>query len=1834
MPQSYPPFDPVDIRAFLDGMVADPNAIARPGNTAAGSPAAAEPRHPPGTRALGPEGDVVELGADGQWRAVAGAQPAAVAQDGGMSDIAKMFMRPVTTLAAEMESGHGNLPSISDYLTGKFGTDVLKKAGRDAVVGVATLPRDIGDALNTGGQRDMQDRLSQLEADRQAFVSNMPDILARGVAQESLDAQLADMDNEITDIRQSLSANPVTEPQPLTIEKALPPQPTGNVAGDVTADLLRFIVPGVGAANMAAKATTGAPRALQALSQIAAAVTTDSTVAVPEQDQSVGDIFQAGPTQTATKDTNLGKRIAIGSEAGAASAVVESILAGLSKLAARSRAASAEAGPRPAGEAGTAAPPPDEPSPAAPGGAGPTEEDILNEALRRERARAEEEAARQSGNTGTKEEPPQPEQPKAQRKGPAGYSNTPQPAGPDGTFPIDDAGHVLSDKGGPIIFPDAVAAARWIVKVGNRSGGNQVFELSVHPSFDGKGSPRFSVRVASTMDETQPAAAARQAQDAPQSPREEAQFNAPQNGGGVADQTSPPVARVKPAPETVRAVEDTQPKPAVDKTPAGDQTVIPGAERASDKTMAERGMEGRMRPKAPQEAADDGLFDVSGRGQSDMLDDAPKATAKPPKPEAQPVDTTRAEAYAKKPGQPLTPQAMSKALDVSPNDARRMLDAMAARGKIRQTTSGRYLRVPKKGPLDLMQFLASEGGIKDAGGELAARDAQRFLPGYGALVRKGGMDLDEATRRAWEAGYFGTREDRPEIGELLDKLDSSLHGRRIFTEEDSAVVEARMAQARSDEFAGDIAEVEQELRDYVQRHGLDATDDEISSAAAAHVGSSSSVDPVDDLVDVLERNAMRMSEEDLSAAPRSGDPLDDAPFEDMKHANADEQAKTRAGGQAEDAGRGSAGDAGAEGGPSAPGEKPRGAGEGSGSGGGGAGGRGVGRDGTLSANPFGNPKLWREMAPEVVNAVVGGVYGNYLETGQIGISFKWALASAFATTLLTRLPVAGRTVLGKGSHAAEALRRTPDAMLKVPGGKYFHPRGGVHEDLWDKVQAMRTATRNWQIDAIRTAKQVREKFTAAERALMSDWIEQVDWPGGPAGGFRAADQRVRDMADNLSRFADDIGQRLVDLEMLDKDAYAALKGQYLHRYYDAHLAKEKTPFFAQKSTISGSWGRRRGETKMVAQPTGNRTPKTGDEIVEMRHAGSGKTRYVQAKEMRGNQTTVEYLEGNGWVRGKTWKVDALQGERMALWRDYTPIERRAMGEVRDAGYRFARGTMEASRDLALGQMFKGIAEDARFASKKAVPGWVRVPDTRVPGTALRKYGKLSGMWVDPQVMDAIAIVRKPWTNTSSEAVNGMMRTYLRVLGAWKVGKTAYNPATHFNNIMGNVTLSMLADDVNPADIARALKAMHRGDPIVEEARRAGLGLDVEVNIGDELQSLERELAALGTDPRGAWSKTVDALLHNKITKAYGAEDAAFKLASYMRARKSGMSEAEAVKHAHGLYFDYGDVPLGVQALRDFYAPFFTYTYKIAPVMARIAAEKPHRMVAAFGMLTGMSMMSYGLLYPDAPLGREQYERDLLPEWQKGRSAAGSERSIRLPWNTTDNVTGEDRALFLNSRYFLPGGDLLDMTNNSKYGPEIWPQVLGGTPLGGNPFVQTFIGAAFLGKDPYFGKDIYPHPDAGIFDSKAPTWQRVDNIAAMARWLSYQWMPPTATWSADKLGNAAVGEGMIDKDGGLAQFMDWTGTDWAGRQLSIERALLQIAGVKVSDMNPAEQERFRDFENRRRIGEDKRKLRASIFNQTRSEGEREDARHRLDDSIDRFHGDRAERDKLREAAGEK
>jgi hypothetical protein len=123
-------------------------------------------------------------------------------------------------------------------------------------------------------------------------------------------------------------------------------------------------------------------------------------------------------------------------------------------------------------------------------------------------------------------------------------------------------------------------------------------------------------------------------------------------------------------------------------------------------------------------------------------------------------------------------------------------------------------RAAAQGPMDLLQFLASKGGIRDGEGHdlKGMFDGNPLVPGRGRLVRDTGLSIDDAVELAAEAGYFGgrAREDVT-IADLLDAMDQQYRGgRRMMTDAGQSEVDARaqalQADAQYQEFADRLGE--------------------------------------------------------------------------------------------------------------------------------------------------------------------------------------------------------------------------------------------------------------------------------------------------------------------------------------------------------------------------------------------------------------------------------------------------------------------------------------------------------------------------------------------------------------------------------------------------------------------------------------------------------------------------------------------------------------------------------------------------------------------------------------------------------------------------------------------------------------------------------------------------------------------------------------------------------------------------------------------------------------------------------------------------------------------
>ena len=98
-----------------------------------------------------------------------------------------------------------------------------------------------------------------------------------------------------------------------------------------------------------------------------------------------------------------------------------------------------------------------------------------------------------------------------------------------------------------------------------------------------------------------------------------------------------------------------------------------------------------------------------------------------------------------------------------------------------------FPKLPKP-PISITGWIRKLGGVRDEGGEIAQMLDKQKLPG---LLNKGGMNLDDMTRKLWEDGYLPEFHERPTIQEMLAVLEDDLKGRNPrFSEFDRDQVQA------------------------------------------------------------------------------------------------------------------------------------------------------------------------------------------------------------------------------------------------------------------------------------------------------------------------------------------------------------------------------------------------------------------------------------------------------------------------------------------------------------------------------------------------------------------------------------------------------------------------------------------------------------------------------------------------------------------------------------------------------------------------------------------------------------------------------------------------------------------------------------------------------------------------------------------------------------------------------------------------------------------------------------------------------------------------------------
>jgi hypothetical protein len=607
-------------------------------------------------------------------------------------------------------------------------------------------------------------------------------------------------------------------------------------------------------------------------------------------------------------------------------------------------------------------------------------------------------------------------------------------------------------------------------------------------------------------------------------------------------------------------------------------------------------------------------------------------------------------------------------------------------------------------------------------------------------------------------------------------------------------------------------------------------------------------------------------------------------------------------------------------------------------------------------------------------------------------------------------------------------------------------------ELRRAIRQMKLEVQRSQAKTADVAKAMKD-MSEEHRAMISDIIE------GELKAGVTPPKQVLEIASTISALMSQQSDDLIAVGMLSEEAASKWRDRYLPRFYESKLREKAT----------AKWDA--AVASLMRKPT------------VMKGIGGKSLKRRGMVEVIDVSDLPSYL-AQGWtVDDPTYQAGVHT--RVSVHRDFTRDEREKMGEIRDSMFRFVMGYSRSQKDLALGRLYEHLADT--IASRHHLDGYTQVPDTRIDGTDVSTYGKLAGLYVPADVLSHLT----QFGESEHEAV---LKVYRKALGMWKEGKTVLNPVSHVNNVVSNLTMAHFGG-VSYWDGHKYLATMKdfvTNGPMLKRAKDAGL-FGGTVSEAELLNMMPKELQIIAKTTESRAAKNVDFVwnamslfLRKPMGAAYQAEDLFFRHLLFREAKARGLHDNDAVDYAQKYIFTYDDLPRGARFARDTALPFFSYTYKVVPVLAHTALAHPWRYAAPWAVLTAINTIMYAVAagegddedwknsikryvtdakFRDQVRDKEKLERKNLPPWMKGSGfMLGTPKTVRLGM---DDMT--QLPVFLDVSRFFPGGDLLDANTNTGGVPMLQPL----TPS--NPLLST-MGAMLWNRDPYFGKDIVDSND--------------------------------------------------------------------------------------------------------------------------------------------------------------
>jgi hypothetical protein len=813
-----------------------------------------------------------------------------------------------------------------------------------------------------------------------------------------------------------------------------------------------------------------------------------------------------------------------------------------------------------------------------------------------------------------------------------------------------------------------------------------------------------------------------------------------------------------------------------------------------------------------------------------------------------------------------------------------------------------------------------------------------------------------------------------------------------------------------------------------------------------------------------------------------------------------------------------------------------------------------------------------------LGAVVGRVAGKAV-AGQAGAQLGEAAAA-----LTGGLPGAmAGAAIGGGVGALFDARFDPNGRFNFMNPILESARIGLI-DRYGLSDEYLTADRKRALDerrivmqAVEILKTLKEQGIATEEAKVLQAI---------LTGEKVDNEAMNKLAQPIREAIDALGQEAVHLGLISAEAFERNRGAYLHRLYLKHEMDQDT---------LGRWAGRfltSYRKRIIGHELKGRGLFFDERMGRLMRDVPGWPEGTAPSAVKGQKFLMldripeqEELEGIGaredvkvidrvfWPANKpippryqdytdrgTWEVREVRGGKVTIWRDFTKKEREQMGEILDARYTIAKTFMLLGHDLATGRFYKDISENEAWTQTEEPSEkwrdaseygyrlwaddsieWVKVPEAEIPGTGgKKKWGALSGKFVRAEI----------WRDINELAILQRSNFWRRQLTTWKKNKTARSPVVHMNNIMSNFLLMDMAD-VRMQDLVAGLRAYIRKDGDYQDAADHGvfgvdmvsqelrrdvlepLLKDIRIEILKQQTTVQTKagmLSLLAERIHGAYRN-----MDRGMLQAYQIEDDVFRMAAYMRHKSTGLSPEDAAAAAREEFIDYDIRAPWIVAARNSLLPFISYTYRAAPLVARMVATRPWKFAKYASIAYAMGALAYMI----AP-GDEDDERKSLRDEEQGHTWMGTPQMMRMPFRDPYG-----NPVFFDSRRWIPAGDVFDMGRGQAAVPVPAPLLFGG---------PIMLGAELaLDKSAFTGEPIVP-----------PYATPMERTKAVADHVYKSWMPSApwvpGSWYWEKVGKSVNSRLGLD----WAENIGW-GTeprDALGRPLLPQFEIPSAFGVKL------------------------------------------------------------------------